>query len=423
MPLARRTLPLLLLAVAACDRKTRPAEGDLQGEVRALVPRVEADAGMTFKRPPNVAEPTTAQVQAFLRRALDEPRLRADLAAKEKVYKRLGLVPDTLDVRAMLLTVLGEQVAGYYDPRADTLYVVKGRRGVERETVIVHELTHALQDQYFPLDSLERLVGEDDRALAAQAVFEGHATLVMIGKAARTIVWSEARDAIRDARSSSPAFSAAPAFIAEGLLFPYLGGAEFVRDALAKGITARQLLGALPTSTSQVLHLDRYAPTPNAAERVRFTVGGGARIAYENTFGEFETRLALATMLGDAGRASQAARGHDGDRYAWVEVGGGEGLVWVTVWDSAVEAADFLNVAEQAFSRRYGDVLVRGGQRIERVPGVTGSGEARSFTTEGRRVTVRALEVGGRAVVAIEDLPAGAAGPVTDAARITIAPR
>ena len=40
----------------------------------------------------------------------------------------------------------------------------------------MHELVHALQDQYVNLDSLEHLKGDDDRAAAAQAVIEGQAT-------------------------------------------------------------------------------------------------------------------------------------------------------------------------------------------------------------------------------------------------------
>ena len=344
-----RALPLALL-LAACDRGARPAEGDLAGEVQALVPRVEKLAGLTFKRPPAVAAPTPAQVQTFLRRTLDEPRLKADLEAKARVYKRLGVIPDTLDVRAMLLAVLGEQVVGYYDPRVDTLYVVQGRRGVERETVIIHELTHALQDQYVALDSIEKLAGEDDRALAAQAVFEGHATLTMVGEAARTIVWDQARDAIRDARSASPAFAAAPPFIAEGLLFPYLGGAEFVRTVLARGTTPAQLLADLPRGTAQVLHPERYGATANRPETVTLPMRPGITIAYANTFGEFETRLALTNMLGDAAQGIRAARGHDGDRYALVTTAAGDGLVWAIVWDSAIEAAGFLDVAASAFA-------------------------------------------------------------------------
>ncbi|MCU0618626.1 MAG: hypothetical protein MUF40_01760 [Gemmatimonadaceae bacterium] len=378
------------------------------------MPRVEKLAGLTFKRPPAVAAPTPAQVQTFLRRTLDEPRLKADLEAKARVYKRLGVIPDTLDVRAMLLAVLGEQVVGYYDPRVDTLYVVQGRRGVERETVIIHELTHALQDQYVALDSIEQLAGEDDRALAAQAVFEGHATLTMVGEAARTIVWEQARDAIRDAR---------PPFIAEGLLFPYLGGAEFVRTVLARGTTPAQLLADLPRGTSQVLHPERYGATANVPEALTLPMRPGTTVAYANTFGEFETRLALTNMLGDAAQGIRAARGHDGDRYAWVTTPAGDGLVWAVVWDSAIEAAGFLDVAASAFARRYGEVEVRGGVRIERLPGVRGSGEVRELVTSGRRVTFRAIEVDGRPVTVIEDLPAAATGPVTDLAALRVTAR
>jgi hypothetical protein len=40
----------------------------------------------------------------------------------------------------------------------------------------MHELVHALQDQYVNLDSLEHIIGDDDRAAAVQAVIEGEAT-------------------------------------------------------------------------------------------------------------------------------------------------------------------------------------------------------------------------------------------------------
>ncbi len=408
----RRTVLLscLVLALAACDRKPLPKAGDLQGEVTALVPKVEEAAGLKFKKAPTVATQSSEQVQAFLIAQFERPEVRTDLQAKIGVWKRLGVVPDSVDVIGLLTRLLTEQVVGYYDPKRKTLFVVEGRAGVERETVIRHELTHALQDQYVNLDSIQNLQGDDDRVEAAQAVFEGHATVIMIGNAARTIAWDKAREGIRDARAANPVFSAAPGFLAEGLLFPYLGGAEFVRTAMGDGVTSAQLLSELPTSTSQVLHREKWGPRGNAADLVRITAPAGLNISYQNSFGEFETRLALAELLGEVGPAAAAARGHDGDRFAVLSTPQGDGLAWVTAWDTPLDAEEFAETMAAASARRYGGA----------VQSVSGR---REVSAAGRRVTLRTDKVGARDVVIFEDLPAAAKSPALTAAAITVGPR
>lgn len=400
----------LALAITACDRKPLPKSGDLQGEVTALVPKVEESAGLKFRQPPKVASQSSQQVRKFLMDQFARPEVRQDLEAKIGVWKRLGVVPDSVDVIGLLTRLLTEQVVGYYDPKSKTLYVVEGRAGVERETVIRHELTHALQDQYVNLDSIQNIQGDDDRVEAAQAVFEGHATVMMIGNAARTIAWDKARESIREARAANPVFGAAPGFLAEGLLFPYLGGAEFVRTAMGDGVTSAQLLAELPTSTSQVLHRDKWGPRGNPADLVRITAPAGLKIGYQNSFGEFETRLALAELLGDVGRAAAAARGHDGDRFAVLALPSGDGLAWVTVWDTPLDAEEFAEAMAAASARRYDGAVQSANGR-------------REVSAKGRRVTVRTEKAGARDIVIYEDLPAAAASPALPAAAISITPR
>ena len=403
-------IAIFALALVACDRKPLPKAGDLGAEVEALVPKVEASAGLKFKTPPNVETQSRAEVQKFLLDQFAKPAVRRDLDYKIGVWKRLGVVPDTADVVGLLTRLLTEQVVGFYDPKRKTLFVVEGRNGVERETVIRHELTHALQDQYVNLDSIQNIQNDDDRVEAAQAVFEGHATVMMIGNASRTIAWDKARESIRDARASNPVFGSAPSFIAEGLLFPYLGGAEFVRTAMGDGISSAQLLAELPSSTSQVLHKEKWGPKGNAAEVVRFTAASGATIRYENSFGEFETRLLLAELLGDVARGAAAARGHDGDRYAVLAFSSGDGLAIVTAWDTPLDAEEFAETAASAMAKRYGSTVVSTkGQR--------------EIIASGRRVTVRTEKVGPRDITILEDVPDGVRSPVVTAAGVTLTPR
>jgi hypothetical protein len=398
------------IVVAACDRKPLPKAGDLQGEVTALIPKVEEAAGLTFKSPPKVATQTSEQVQKFLIEQFARPDVRRDLEFKIGVWKRLGVVADSVDVIALLTKLLSEQVVGFYDPKSKTLYVVEGRSGVERETVIRHELTHALQDQYVNLDSIQNTLGDDDRVEAAQAVFEGHATVIMIGNAARTIAWDKARESIRDARAANPVFNAAPGFIAEGLLFPYLGGAEFVRNAMGDGVSSQQLLAGLPGSTAQILHKERWGPQGNPTERVSFSTPPGASLQYENSFGEFETRLALAELLGDVARASAAARGMDGDRYGVVAVPGGDGLVWIAVWDTPLDAEEFAEAFGAAMAKRYKSSVISANGR-------------REIVAASRRLTIRTDKSGSRDITIVEDLPAAAKSPVIPASAVTISAR
>jgi len=407
-----RRQPFLLLAAVtaclACDRKPMPKAGDLQGEVAMLVPKVEKAAGLTFRRPPKVESTTSTKVQAFLIAQFEKPELRKSLDEKIVVWKRIGVVPDTTDVVALLTRLLTEQVVGYYDPKSKTLFVVEGRAGVERETVLRHELTHALQDQYVNLDSLQSLDQADDRVGAAQAVLEGHATVMMIGNAARTIAWDKARDGIRDARASSPLFSGAPGFVAEGLLFPYLAGAEFVRGVMGDGASSADLLANLPSGTSQILHKERWGPKGNAPEVVGFTLAPGVTTRYVNNFGEFETRLLLAELLGDVARASRAATGMDGDTYVLLSVGAaGVGQAWMSVWDSPVDAEDFAEAVGAAMAKRYESaVLTRNGRR--------------EIVAAGRRVSVRTDRADGRDIVVVEDLPAAVPAPILAVASVTV---
>src|ERR1035437_9737210 len=95
---------------------------------------------------------------------------------------------------------------------------------------ITHELVHAWQHQYFPLDSL------------AMALPGG---------------WDRVRQMIRDAQGTMPVFSTAPMFIQESLLFPYLSGAEFVRN-FKQQRPGQMPFRPPPTSTKQVIRSEEH---------------------------------------------------------------------------------------------------------------------------------------------------------------------
>src|SRR5208282_2488421 len=182
IPAAAGLALALLPVLASCQADRASGAGPYAKEVATAIPAIEKSVGLRFKSPPKVESRSKDEVRSFLEMKFNEDLPALELAGAERTYKLLGLIPDTLDLRRFMLGLLTEQVAGYYDPATKVLYVVSasgnGPGAVTPEMIditITLELVHALQDQYFPLDSLEKEHGDNDRASAVQAVVEGEA--------------------------------------------------------------------------------------------------------------------------------------------------------------------------------------------------------------------------------------------------------
>ena len=411
--------------LAACDRGAADERTSYVEQAVALAPEVERATGLRFTTPPKVELRSAAQVRDFVRRALDEPEARAELDGVAAAYRRLGMLDEGTDLREILVRVLGEQVAGYYDPRTKTLYLVQGADSAATTVTLRHELVHALQDQHQNLDSLLQVRGQGDRTTGAQAALEGQATWAMFGPAGLAVRapggWERVRQTIRQNMEQMPALSGAPLIVRETLLFPYLSGAELARAVAATG-HPDSLVRRLPTSTEQVLHVERYldgdGTPPDAPMAVTLPAPRVGSLRAQNTLGEFETRLVLFQHLADLGTAAQAAGGWGGDRWAVVETPQGEAFVWVSAWDTPVDAAQFYDALGQWVPKRYPTARAAAGATTT---------TARPFTVDaaaggagGRAVLVRAGEAGGRPVVLYVDAPAGAGTDLVDLARVTV---
>jgi hypothetical protein len=403
---------------AACNRGGDAAgKGPYAREVAEAMPRIEKATGLKFKTPPKVEVRTREQVKDFLLKKFNEETPASELAGEEKAYKLLGLIPDTMDLRAFLLRILTEQVVGYYDPAAKTLYVVNGADEQIVGVTITHELVHALQDQYANLDSLQKASTDNDRLAAAQALIEGEAQFeqlaIMLGGAENIETrlpgtWERIREEIRNRQGEMPVFATAPMVIQESLLFPYLSGAEFVRRVKEKKGDVN-LFTDIPRSTEQVMHPALFLGSPSdEPTTVTLPAPRGATKVYENDMGEFGTRLALYRYLKDPKTAARAAEGWDGDRFMVVEGRGGTGMVWALVWDSAIEAAEFSDVLSRVVRLRTG------------APERTVPGGGAIFTSKGRTISILPHSIGDRALVIYSDLPDAMGSSVIDPAGITL---
>ncbi|MDQ3137919.1 MAG: hypothetical protein M3Q93_10095, partial [Gemmatimonadota bacterium] len=219
-------LCLLLGVLAACRGQTRGADEDavLARLVDSLRVPVERAVGLAFRTPPRSALRSREQVRAYLIAKLDEELPPARLRGLETAYRLFGLLPDTLALRALLLDLYAEQVAGYYDPDSATLFGVAGAERAQLRLVLAHEMVHALQSQYLPLDSILKSKANNDRLTAAQAILEGQATLASIAVlapgqnvASTPQFWELYRDQVRAQQSAMPVFARAPLVVREAL--------------------------------------------------------------------------------------------------------------------------------------------------------------------------------------------------------------
>lgn len=280
----------------------------------------------------------------------------------ERLYKALGLMPEADSLRDLYLELLASQVAGFYRPDADRLYVVSRSGAINGADKITfaHEYTHALQDANFDIfENPETRRDQTDEAMARAALYEGDATLLMLLWAqAGNMTPAEIQDYI--AAGSDPEALAIlermPAILTQGLLFPYETGVTWVLPVQTAegwaGVDA--LYDRLPATTEQVLHPDKYDAREPAIEiaipaGAAGRMGTGWTIALEDSWGEFQTRVWLTESGVPVETATDAAAGWGGDRLAVMQGPDGAWVVALdTTWDTEADAEAFRTAAQTA---------------------------------------------------------------------------
>ena len=376
------------LLATGCRERAQAVQGEaeLRDMVKRMMPVVAQAAGLPFKREPVVLRRSRAQVRDYVIHKFDEDLPPGELAGLQSGLRLFGLIPQTLELRPTMIDLLTEQIAGYYDPDSNALYIPSDIEPFQLRVVVSHELVHALQDQYIQLDSIINQHGRNDRRSAAQAVLEGQATVAQIpvlmpeqNPDTLPLGWFwRQRAVMAQQQAQMKEFARAPLWLREGLIFPYLGGADFIVWFRHKYF-GRSVLDAMPASTEQILHPDRYDAKDQPAD-VTFTGAAADTVQFEDNLGEYEIRLLFQQHLGDEAESIRLASGWDGDRY---QVLGrqAEALVWYTVWDDAESAERFARGLERAWAKRG--------------------------TASGTRTEVKQLTIDRRAVVRLAYAPAG----------------
>lgn len=381
----RRLFPALLAVLALLVSAGAPALAKGTSSAEALISQSDRIAatvaklrGLKLKRGFARGVMSKAQIKKRVLEMLDKEYTPAELDAESLAMKRFGLIPEDADYVKMIVALLEEQIAGFYDQHEKKLYIA-GWAPLGGEMLMAHEIDHALQDQHFDLVRFMKVDKENGDALVArQALVEGDGMALMLefqmAAVKQAPPWGN--DTILSVIKQGMAqgmgsLKGVPLAVREGLIFPYSAGLDFVAHYRKhhpwKRINA--IYKKPPLSTEHILHPEIYEryeqPVLVIAKRPATLSGYDQRKSQVQ--GEKGLELFLRSHgVGDA-RAVQAAAGWGGDRAVVYAGKGQKGShtkdsvgVSLTTWDAVADAEEYFEALEQALPK------LSGGKRVQR---------------------------------------------------------
>lgn len=326
-----------------------------------------------------------------------------ELRTSEVALRKYGMVPADFELRPFIIGVLTEQIAGYYDPKRQTFYLADWIDLDGIKPVIAHELTHALQDQHFNLRRFEDWPKHDsDAELAAQALVEGDATVLMMQYVMRNPARALALFKSMGGTSSEK-IDRAPRALRETLMFPYAEGMTWATQVQRRGgwDAVSKAYAELPKSTEQILHPEKYfmreEPVKDVPWRdVSAQLGRGWRVTDHDVNGEWSYYLILDEFLKSKSDSMKAAAGWGGDHYVLYEgpTPADVLIAQYTQWDTEQDAVEFYDAYVRRTALRYPQATA--------LPAAKGSTRSSWTTPEDGGVVV---ERRGPRVLIVEGLP------------------
>lgn len=376
-PLARFWLTVFLLLLSGCSETDPNVLPPSPLSFEELKQRVSRIRGLPFEHEISLETGSTETIQAVLEKSLGEEYRKENLQQQERVYARLGLLPEAADLAKALLELrLFHQ--GVYDSRGKTILLPKEPlktglmflgassvpEDITKQFLLIHALSYILQEQHFRWEEKIRNRNTEDSGLALRALKKGDAVLVglehLMGdpKENRQKIINGVKTLSRLPAQIDRELPHLPELLRQKEGFQFVQGSEFVSWAyFLKGWAGvNALFRHPPLSTEQILHPEKYYLKRD--DPVRITPWAliqrlsGKKIM-EETLGEFLILTLLSRSL-SKGEAMQAAAGWAGDSLLAFQQGEELVLGWVTAWDDREEAGEFYRGFRRALERRHG---------------------------------------------------------------------
>ncbi|MCB0337086.1 MAG: hypothetical protein KDD62_12300 [Bdellovibrionales bacterium] len=276
---------------------------------------------------------------------------------EEMYFKALGIIPRDYNYKDGVINLYVSQLGGYYDAERNHYVMASWLPESLQHGIAVHELTHALQDQYYNLDSfMDVTTLSSDTLLAHSALVEGDASAVMADYVRRL----ERKPGIETAddvealvsqtimgTSMIAEQSKAPKSLLSLMLFPYTSGLRFVHVLLKSG-GYEALDGAFanpPNSSRDILHPHLYLQGETSRVIIpeeQMTTGKNSEVLLSDEVGEYTVRVMFEALGYTEKRATSFAEGWVADRILVLKNDRGQPeLLWKSLWKSSQEAQEF----------------------------------------------------------------------------------
>ncbi|UCF33547.1 MAG: hypothetical protein JSV78_14565 [Phycisphaerales bacterium] len=375
------------------DASKEPSQEHLAVLVAELQGEVEALRGWKFKHPVAVERYTEEGLRAFIRGDDSEGESGWGKKARSAAAMRIvGLLPEGCDPDKMFEEVMTEFVPGIYDHEKDILGVVT-REGAEYDSlhfrsVLIHELTHALDDQYFDFERLMSQHASSDAQFALSAVIEGSAVTLQErferkARASGKYDMAAAARAKMEEMSKMQSLFQAPPYV-RSFMARFPSGIRFLQRGDMTGFMApdgptcvadavKAALQKPPLSSEQILHPEKYwqesqreEPAIVDEEQIEKLVETvGLQVEFTDTYGELLCAIVTApadspfnpmAMMMPNGWTNDAAMGWAGDRFFLMADDAGESNasekpnrlcgLWLTLWDTPQDREEFVTAYE-----------------------------------------------------------------------------
>ncbi len=363
----------------------------LRAKVKQIVDELREEAsrirGLPWKQDVPADLLTRAQLKERLEEMIKEELKPDEYARDLKILRRMGLLTPDEDPIEIQKGFLEKGIAGFFNPKTKRLYLIDGLSGDGQRPTILHELVHALEDQYIDLEKTQKAVEEDsDRIFAVKCAIEGSA------ETARALYEKDHPDVAILARKEQASgqnmkdlqetLRKTPAFLVLPTLMHYQTGPALVQRYVGKDYKAgieRLYAGDFPQSQEMCLHPRKFVTEHRDLPRkltwsdgVAAAAGDGWKGLKATTVGELDFALWMDRWLGGSnGRLNQAAlaagrfwsqeaglaaEGWDGMMLQILEKDGKPtALAAASAWDSPEDAGQAARAIIACLRKQHGD--------------------------------------------------------------------
>jgi len=338
--------------------------------------------GLIKKRDIDVAAMTREKLYEYMLKDFEKQVIDSDIKKLDLLGGRIGIQPENVDTKNVFLNLLKKGVQGFYDPTSKKYYIIRqSNKKKYDEATIAHELTHALQDQYFdllrlPIDNHDN----SDMTTALKCIIEGDAKFTELQYMKIYLNQDHDTHWLGD-KNPSPIFLINKPggthidpkkynmdnnkffefLLGKSLMYSYYQGVRFVQKIFNHGgwDAVNHLYEDWPLSTEQIIHPEKYLdkdqrddPTEINSKKFIDWLDNEYNYVFSDVMGELAIdRLIINFFPRSEINAEDVGAGWEGDRLIGFinKKTKAPAYTWLSLWETEQDAKEF----EAALTKLY----------------------------------------------------------------------